>query len=145
MHDDIILWRSQGYSWAQIAQKLKEEYGIEITKQSVYEYYKKHLEPKAKARLKELYDKQKGEEGATEKELLKHIEDLDFAVKRAKDALQQDWIIQKPHQLQAAVNAMCAAIKLKADLLMGQEEKQENPLIQLLKMRAEHGGSSGPI
>jgi rubrerythrin len=139
------MWRSQGYSWGQISKKLLEEYGVEISKQGVYEYYKNNLEKNAQARLKELYDKQKGEEGATEKELVSHIDDLNFAIKRAREALEQDWIITKPHQMQAAISGLCTAIKTKTDVLIGQEKEQENPIIQLLKMRAKDGNRNSPI
>ncbi len=141
MHDDIILWRSQGYSWGQISKKLLEEYGVEISKQGVYEYYKNNLEKNAQARLKDIYEQNKGE-GAVENELVKDIEHLNYAIERAREALEQEWIIKKPHQLQAAANTICNCIKTKADILIGQEKEQENPILAALKARGGGDGNS---
>ena len=142
MHDDIIMWRSQGYSWEQISKKLLEEYNVEIQKSSVYRYYKNNLEKNAQARLKELYEEQKGE-GAAEKELVKDIEVLNLAIEVGKEILVERKF-KTAHQYQATVSGVCTAIKTKTDVLIGQENEseQEDFLINLLKARGEGDGDS---
>ena len=144
MHDDIILWRSQGYSWSQVAGKLKVDYSISISTSAVFQYYRNNLEKGAQARLKEIYEQNRGE-GAVESELIEDIDHINYAIKRAMEALSREDIILKPHQLQAAANAMYAGIKLKTDLLIGQQKEQEdNPIMALLKSRGG-GNVNSPI
>ncbi|ACX72420.1 hypothetical protein Metvu_0561 [Methanocaldococcus vulcanius M7] len=132
MHDDIILWRSQGYSWNQIAKKIHEEYEVEITAQAVHKYYKKHLEKTAQLRLQEIYEKHKGK-GSVEQELLEDIGTLNFAIKKAKSALNSDEVSKNPYKLKAAIEALCCAMKTKYNILGDfRKEEDEDPLLKAL-------------
>ncbi|XRO77454.1 hypothetical protein ACO3VM_02700 [Methanocaldococcus sp. 10A] len=132
MHEDIILWRTQGLSWNQIATKLKEEYNIEISPQAVYDYYKRNLsklEERMKGKLKDEYEEKKGH--SVEEELIKDIEVLNLAIEVGRKILQKGEVINHPHQYQATVNGIATAIKTKAALLLDFKE-DEDPLLKLL-------------
>jgi len=132
MHEDIILWRTQGLSWKQISVKLYEEYGVEISPQAVYDYYKRNLsklEEKTKAKLKGEYEEKTGH--SVEEELIKDIEVLNLAIEVGKKILEKGEVINKPHQYQATVSGIATAIKTKVALLLDFKE-DEDPLLKIL-------------
>jgi hypothetical protein len=131
MYDDIILWRTQNFSWRQIAQKLAEDYNIDIRPSSVYEYYKRNLsklEGKTKAKLKEKYEDKTGNK--VEDELVEDIEVLNLAIQVGKEILEKR-NFKTPHQYQATVSGIAVAIKTKSELVVEQESKAVNPLLEI--------------
>ncbi|AEH06316.1 hypothetical protein Metok_0326 [Methanothermococcus okinawensis IH1] len=131
MHDDIILWRAQGSSWRDISNRIQKEYQVKVSPSSVYEYYKRNLEKEANVRLKEMYEKEKGE-GSVETELMRGIELLNKSLDVAEKILDREDLIKHPHQFQATVNAICSALKTKTELLIGQEKEEEDPIVKAL-------------
>ena len=131
MHDDIIIWRAQGISWRGISNKIQEEYQVKIDPSSLYRYYKSNLEKSANARLKEIYENENGK-GSVEKEFMRGIELLNKALDVGEKILDREDIIMRPHQFQATVSAICAALKTKTELLIGQQKEEEDPIIKAL-------------
>ncbi|WP_157198859.1 hypothetical protein [Methanothermococcus okinawensis] len=97
----------------------------------MYEYYKRNLEKEANVRLKEMYEKEKGE-GSVETELMRGIELLNKSLDVAEKILDREDLIKHPHQFQATVNAICSALKTKTELLIGQEKEEEDPIVKAL-------------
>ncbi|MBW9222114.1 hypothetical protein KKP97_03600 [Methanothermococcus sp. SCGC AD-155-C09] len=131
MHEDIIMWRAQGISWRAISNKIQEEYQVKVSPSAVFEYYKRNLEKEASARIKEIYENENGK-GSVEKELMRGIELLNKSLDVAEKILDREDIIMRPHQFQATVSAICAALKTKTELLMGQQKEEEDPIIKAL-------------